>query len=610
MIYIASIDGLRAIAVLAIIIFHINPDVLSGGFIGVDIFFIISGFLITHIILSDLKQGQFSFANFYAKRMRRIMPALFFMLAIVTCASYILLIPQDIILFNASLKRVIILLGNYYFANFGSYFAPQSYELPLMHMWSLAVEEQFYFLYPPALFLFYRYLSKKYSLFFITVLIILSFLYAQYTLSINCSSAHHAYFYLSTRCGTILIGALIGFIYTCTSWIQQLSKVQSVLLGILGTILLIAELIYMNENQKYPGLNALLPAFSGICVLCSCLTYHQCFLKTFLSIKLMRIIGQRSYSLYVWHWPILALMRYIHGQKNLPHKWIVLGVLFIFIFSELSYRLIENPIRLKKWSFFRTFSCVYIFPACCLIFSAYAARKFGLERSHYNHYCTSYGGSELCHGKIHSSCRRGDLSKHAKTLVIGDSNAAHFNYFFHEFGQKTHQSFDVVTGSSCVPISGFDATNLAHWAVKPCQSVQLWVENNVHKYQSVIISACWSAHNDAMLSHLLPNYIMKLQKLGIKVTLICQVPMFKNNVQRFIHHKFLGFSPILDFDLRYKQANSKLKKICSTYNVKCIDLEELVLRQQKISKFPYYYDANHINRYAAECIGKEYNKDF
>ena len=205
--YRSEIDGLRALAIVPVILFHSGLSVFSGGFVGVDIFFVISGYLITQIIYEDIKRGEFSITKFYERRARRILPALFFIISISLPFSWYFLTPNHLSEFSKSIEWITTFRSNIFFYHQSGYFDGESELKPLLHTWSLSVEEQFYLFFPIYLVIFWRF-KKNFIISSLGIVFLISFVYGNYKLQNNPASA---FFYLSTRAWEILLGTFVGF---------------------------------------------------------------------------------------------------------------------------------------------------------------------------------------------------------------------------------------------------------------------------------------------------------------------------------------------------------------------------------------------------------------
>lgn len=327
-----DIDGLRAVAVLPIVLFHAGFASLSGGFIGVDIFFVISGFLITSIILREMDAGLFSIATFYKRRIVRIFPALFVMLAVALVMGCVLLLPAEIRLLGYSAAAAVGFASNIYFWETADYFASAAELKPLLHTWSLGVEEQFYLLYPLLIILVYRRGYREKLRLIILVLTALSFA-ASLLLAFRFTDT--GFYMLPSRAWELGIGALAAL----GSFPQvQSSKARDVL-SVIGLTLIILGVALIDAEKPFPAPWALLPCV-GTALL---LAYGKTALTNgLLSAPPMRWVGAISYSLYLWHWPIISFYRLQYGLTLTMVDTI--GLLTAsFVVGACSYKFVEQP---------------------------------------------------------------------------------------------------------------------------------------------------------------------------------------------------------------------------------------------------------------------------
>jgi peptidoglycan/LPS O-acetylase OafA/YrhL len=340
--YRADIDGTRAIAVLAVILYHAGLKTFSGGYVGVDIFFVISGYLITTIILREINENKFSLLQFYERRIRRIFPALFTVLLITVFVSYIFFDKNEFSDFGKTLVSATLFSSNILFWTQSGYFEGPAAIKPLLHTWSLAVEEQYYIFFPILLVFLARHVRPK-IVAILLGLALLSFLLNVYSLSRDPSGA----FYLAhLRVWELLIGSLVALKIVPAKLNPRILNILSLLgLGMLG----VAIFLYTNETP-FPGVAAVLPTLGTALLIFSGIE-SETLVGKILSVRPLVFIGQISYSLYLWHWPAIVFAKYyaIIELKTLEMAAIVLG---IFILSILSWHFIEKPFRQR--SFIRT----------------------------------------------------------------------------------------------------------------------------------------------------------------------------------------------------------------------------------------------------------------
>lgn len=343
--YRREIDGLRALAVIPVVFFHAGFEMFKGGFVGVDVFFVISGFLITSIILGDLKAGKFSLIGFYDRRIRRILPALFLVLMVSLAAACFWMFPYELVDFAKSLLATIFFGSNIFFWQNSGYFDSASELKPLLHTWSLAVEEQYYFFLPILMIFFWKMYRQKWLIPFLAATTLISFYISQWT-AINKPTS--AFFLLPSRGWEILIGALVALIMEHPKWgiiFKKCSGILGTAVSALGLILIVASVVQFDQHSAWPGVNALVPTFGTALVLAA--SPEKNLVSKLLGSRLLVGIGLLSYSIYLWHQPILAFVRLVMGEDLSTLSKI--GTLSVLpILSYFSWRFVENPFRSEK----------------------------------------------------------------------------------------------------------------------------------------------------------------------------------------------------------------------------------------------------------------------
>ena len=342
--YRAEIDGLRALAVLPVILFHAGFEWFSGGFVGVDVFFVISGYLITTIIISEMAEGKFSLINFYERRARRILPALFFVMAACLPFAWLWLTPSDLKDFGQSLVAVSTFSSNILFWWESGYFDTAAELKPLLHTWSLAVEEQYYILFPIFLMLTWQ-LGIKWVSILLSIVFAISLGVAvwatQYAAHPKIISG--AFFLLPTRGWELLIGVFAAFYLKYHTHIK--SHVVNQVLSALGFGMIIYSIFAFDKTTPFPSLYALIPTI-GTCLLILC-AVPKTLIHNLLSLKPVVGVGLISYSAYLWHQPLLAFARH---RIFFEVSDILLSILCLasFLMAYLSWRYIEAPFRRKQ----------------------------------------------------------------------------------------------------------------------------------------------------------------------------------------------------------------------------------------------------------------------
>lgn len=337
MIYRKEIDGLRAIAVIPVILFHAGVESFSGGFVGVDVFFVISGYLITTILLEEMAEGKFSFVHFYERRARRILPVLFVVVFFTLLFSCFFLFPHQLISAGNSAISVVIFLSNIFFWSERGYFGEAAELKPLLHTWSLAVEEQFYIVFPIVLWLLSRF-KKTFLIFFLSATFLISLAASYYVTLIHFDTA---FFFPVTRAWELLVGVFCALaIQNCK---ESLGTVSSEILSLMGMALILGSYIGFDQKTLFPYVWALLPTAGTALLILS--ARETVFVKAVLSWQPIVWVGLLSYSLYLWHQPVLALAR----AANIYENNVSILILLVFVLSVVSYFFVEKPFR-KKFS--------------------------------------------------------------------------------------------------------------------------------------------------------------------------------------------------------------------------------------------------------------------
>ena len=341
--YRPEIDGLRALAVIPVILFHAGFEHFSGGYVGVDVFFVISGYLITTIILSEIEAGTFSLVSFYERRARRILPALFLVMVVSLPAAWLWLSPPDMEDFSKSLVAVSIFSSNFLFWLESGYWDAASELKPLLHTWSLAVEEQYYLLFPLFLMMMWRF-RKRWIVGSFMLIAAASLVVAQW-------GAYHypaaTFFLLPTRAWELAIGASIAFyfLYRKNAIRILLShKIVDDVLGLCGLLMIGYATLAFDETVPFPSLHALIPTIgTGLIILFSS---PQTLVGRLLGTRLLVGIGLISYSAYLWHYPLISFAR--HRSLTEPGEWLFAFLaLLSFPLAYLSWKYVEGPFRKK-----------------------------------------------------------------------------------------------------------------------------------------------------------------------------------------------------------------------------------------------------------------------
>ncbi|MES2984399.1 MAG: acyltransferase family protein [Pseudomonadota bacterium] len=454
--YRADIDGLRALAVIAVIIFHAFPSSLKGGFVGVDVFFVISGYLISGIVLRQLQAGTFSFARFYGRRIRRIFPALSLVLVAVLAFGYFALLAQEYQQLGRHVGAGAAFISNLMLWREAGYFDQASETKPLLHLWSLAVEEQFYLIWPGLLYVCWRWKPRMVPM--LLAVTLLSF-------AANLIGLRYArsvmFFSPMTRFWELSAGALLAYHHLHqrqalpVKWRHGLSWV--------GLALILAACVLLRSNYAFPGLWALLPVLGACCIIAA--GAQAQVNRWLLANRWMVAIGLISYPLYLWHWPLLSFMRILYSAPPpVAVRWACVAVSVLL--AVATYRLVERPIRFGAHAPRKT---VLLCVAMLLIglLGAGIALRHGLPgRASVAHYadnaaelvrpadtdpaCLAYVGTPI----RFPYCRYQDAGAKRTVALIGDSHAQVTFTGMGEALAARHRNLVMLANSGCPPLVG------------------------------------------------------------------------------------------------------------------------------------------------------------
>ena len=458
--YRREIDGLRAVAVLPVILFHAGFEAFAGGFVGVDVFFVISGYLITTIILSDMNNGKFSIVTFYERRARRILPALFFVMFCCLPFAWFWLLPNHLKDFAQSLTAITGFSSNILFWRESGYFGTAGELKPLLHTWSLAVEEQYYVLFPLFLMALWK-LRKRWIFGSLVVVAISSLILAQWG-AYNKPTA--AFFLLPTRGWELAIGALIAFYFLNKKEQAQLitsHKASSEALGALGLALIGYSIFVFDHSTPFPGVYALIPTLGTALIII--FATADTVVGRLLSTKSMVGIGLISYSTYLWHQPLFAFARHRSMEDPSVTLLLVLSVMSI-VLAYLSWRFVEMPFRDKKAIGRKK---VFVFA----VVGSVAFAAIGLGGHFTNVYSLNYPKIIEMHdyaqksresgscadilrnsSLVSSACQIGAKDKNASFIVFGDSHARSLVSALSDISSSLNVSGLNYSFNSCPPL--------------------------------------------------------------------------------------------------------------------------------------------------------------
>lgn len=337
--YRSDVDGLRAIAVLSVVFFHAFPQLVPGGFVGVDVFFVLSGFLISNILFSQMAKGSINWTEFYLKRIKRIFPALLLVLFSAILIGYFLLFPVEYENLGKHLIGSSSFINNFVLWREAGYFDKASELKPLLHLWSLGIEEQFYLIWPMFVFFIWK-------LRFNPLIILILFSVISFAINLAWVTHHNirAFYFPFSRFWELSLGATLAYLmFKNKNWFVSLDskKFISNCLSFIALLFLTMSIFFFSEHLAYPGWAALLPT---LCTLILLFTQNSWVNRNFLSFRIITFVGLISYPLYLWHWELLSFGRIVYAGAVSPKLTLIL-VSMSFILAYLTYQWIEKPIR-------------------------------------------------------------------------------------------------------------------------------------------------------------------------------------------------------------------------------------------------------------------------
>ncbi|WP_263353188.1 acyltransferase family protein [Acidicapsa acidisoli] len=517
--YRPDIDGLRAVAVLLVVAYHVRTRFTPGGFIGVDVFFVISGFLITSILMRELDGSRFSIQGFYVRRIRRIAPALIGVTVATSVFSFVLLLPSELRDYSRSLLAALGSVSNFYFWSQTGYFKPEALTMPLLHTWSLAVEEQFYILFPAFLALLYRY-ARRSALFILLILAVASFALSAWQ---AFSDPGAAFYWPTSRAWELLSGALLVFGGLPGMKYPLLRN----MIAAVGLGLIIFAAMTYTKSTPFPGVAALAPCLGAVFLIGSG-SAGKTIVGRALSLRPLVFIGLISYSLYLWHWPVIVFQSMglnLSGVTANEQKAFTFALSILL--AAFSWRFIELPFRRNRGAVAPT--TVFKFAALAASVPAAAACLFLLMNGMPSRFpvgasaVASYledpaeearnrtGSCLLTESYTYQNFDRAACLTESKTLpnylILGDSHAAHLWYGLSHV--VSNANFLQATASGCKP-------TIAQEVRQNPQCVKL-IEFALREYlpkshvKAVILGGHWTVND---LDHL-SSTIQYIRGLGI-----------------------------------------------------------------------------------------------
>jgi peptidoglycan/LPS O-acetylase OafA/YrhL len=620
--YRPDIDGLRAIAIILVIIFHAGFSFFSGGYIGVDVFFVLSGFLITSLIDYEIKEQIFSFKQFYLRRIRRIVPVLVFILLITTIPAYFLLFADNLESFGRTLIHTFLCTNNFYlYVNLSDYFAENSDLIPFLHTWSLSVEEQFYFFLPPFLLLLHKNLNISKRRVVMILLFVISLLFSIYQTKTNSRAA---YFLLPSRLFELLIGSCVAIFW---DRVPNLNQSKNNLLSIIGLLLILIPAITLNDTSSFPGINAFWPCLgTAMLIVSGKTTQTRGIINKLIENKFFVGVGLISYSIYLWHWPIFVFIKY-EGLK-LDGIIRIVALILIFVLSYFSWRFIEQPFRTTlKFNFKKTIVILFV-PSLITISLIYGIldinngfpeRQPELKEFNPKTNFANVVRKECYYSHKIANCK--DCSFGAKKdsidgILIGDSFANHSVAFLDVLAKDANLYIHDCTAPDNPLLNRLEEDGTPIYPPKFANERLEYAK----KFKYIFIAANWIMNsNPKSKNHQsIVNTIGSLVKLNKKIILIdCLLPINEMDLHKA---KLIKTGKPIYFEERnIKVPNKILPKNYIVNEIKhkfptviIIDLKDVMCNSGKcdisINNTIIYKDASHLNIIGAKLLGEKYLK--
>jgi len=593
--YRKDIQGLRALSFILVFIFHLNSSWLPGGFIGVDLFFVISGFLMTTIITDQVDKKKFNFIDFFLNRFKRIVPAYYFLLLLTALVSAFIYAYLDLGNLIHTTLRALLFVSNTLFSSGNSYFGAQLNENPLLHTWSLAIEMQFYLILPILIYLFRKNILVVFI--WLTLLITIYTTYQIYVLDHKSLM----YFSLIARMPEFFIGGIFSLLFRNG---LSLGQKSNNIIAVFSIVMIFSCCYLITETSPFPGILSLLP-----CISCAVLlTIRNNVISKFLSNKILVYIGELSYSLYLWHFPVMALIRYKNDEYALNIREIVIVILVTSILSWISYHFIENKFKkIETRLFFKILVPLFLLIAAFSI----STKQIFIGKKIDKLYSERYFGRES-HNRLNVQ-KFGAPNKNNKIILIGDSHAWSLKPFFDIIGKKNNFSFKTLTCDAFPAIEGIQKNDIPNDKMSYYNRSRTLVNatSKLINSSDIIILAIIGIERPPSEYSAIEKLCAQL-KNNQKLILVNSFPTLINNPLK----KNRGILKINDYVYERednKHTSNILKSMAAKYkNVYLYNLDEGQITQNSgyINDTVAYYDSRHINMFATKKLALEHDINF
>ncbi len=604
--YYPHIDGLRGIAVLLVLLFHIDVSFFKGGYIGVDVFFVISGFLISTLLINKIDNNNFSFKDFYLRRLKRLMPSMLFVVILTTIMSFFIF---PLHLFERSLKTstsTVLSFSNIFFFNESGYFDSGAHLKPLLHTWSLSVEEQFYLIWPLLLYFTLKIKKTIYRILILTTIGGISLYFCEFYLTVNSSSA---FFLTPFRVFEFIIGTLLYWVnkIELKSYIKELV----VLIAIGGLVIL--GCIY-DDKTVFPGINALLPCvFSAVLI-------HNTGQAQYISIiynnQIIRWFGKISYSLYLIHWPFIVFYKFLYNKELGLKDQIILFITSTFA-GFIIYKFIETPFREIKIAKKTSKTIIYIFAVIVVILSfniitlKFSSLIFNNKNSREYSLKQIDEGKNLrfkfCNDQFINDIKLEKTTHKQQVLILGDSHAPDALNFL----KLAYPEYDyrMLTEGGCPPLTKNDMKLINNHTTEMKNNCYEMMDNIINidlkGYEYIVINVLFDWYKPKNLV----NCINELKKktnaniivFGNYIILNSDLVEF-STTRKSISNKNIKSIALYEDELEQKSKGlyryiSKKKLLCKNDSNKIKDFVFFTTQNA-----PFTYDSNHLSFEFAKLI--------
>jgi peptidoglycan/LPS O-acetylase OafA/YrhL len=620
----SEIDGLRALSVLSVIFFHAGFSSFSGGYVGVDVFFVISGYLITSIITRELNSGTFSLKRFYERRAKRILPALFFVVTVTCFFTWQWMLPKQLEDFCKSIVSVLVFSSNIFFWQQSGYFSPSNGEKPLIHTWSLSLEEQFYFFFPLLLIWLWRF-GKEKTLKVIVALLLLSLSLAHW----GATAKPVATFYLlPTRAWELLMGSLLALVSF------QVSEKKEKWLAALGLVLIGLGVFTFSYQTPDPSILTLIPTLGACLVILAAKPSN--FVGRLLGTPFLAGIGLLSYSAYLWHQPIFSLAR-IRSVTPLEAPQFLALIVLVFVLAAFTWKFVESPLRRNNLKVRKQgFALLAGFSFILFVFSiggvwkqglpsrlSEKALKFASASVYYPPQCPDISDGDAP-TEADSICIIGDKSKKPTLAILGDSHAGALTDVLGENLAKQGRAAVSLWAWSCAPLLDFEIQQAPkNEKCKPAMNSAIQQVLKDESIKNVVLVSFWthyvndSHQNNEVFESALKRTAQALIDKNKKVIFVKTVPEQKTNIAEALTKKAmmggdLALSIKHQIDRKaYISENKSLQEVLNSLETfpgfKVVNTED-VFCKENLCKYidengnAFYRDTNHLSPWGAKEI--------